>query len=102
MAALEERDGGVSLRVRVVPRARRDLIASEEADHFVVRLAAPPVEGRANEALRRLLADVLGIRVSAVEIAVGEKARVKAVRVSGLPYARARERLEAHLAQARA
>lgn len=97
MASLEERGEGVSLRVRVVPRARRDALVAEEAEHFVVRLAAPPVEGKANEALRRLLAEVFDIRPSAVDIAVGEKSRVKTVRVAGVTGQRARQRIDACL-----
>jgi uncharacterized protein (TIGR00251 family) len=83
----------VTFRVRVVPRARQSAVTGVDEGVLHVRLAAPPVEGKANEALRELLAEVLGLRKSAVEIAVGEKSRHKTVRVAGLSLAEVRARL---------
>ena len=51
-----EKDGVVSFAVRVQPRASRDEIAGEWQDGLKIRLTAPPVDDRANEALLRLLA----------------------------------------------
>jgi uncharacterized protein (TIGR00251 family) len=90
---LTEREGAVSFRVRVVPRARQSAVTGVEEGVLHVRLAAPPVEGKANEALRQLLAEVLGLRKSAVEIAVGEKSRHKTVRVSGMSASEVAARL---------
>jgi uncharacterized protein (TIGR00251 family) len=78
-----ERDGAVSFAVRVVVRASRDAIEGEWQGALKVRLAAPPVDNRANEALCRLLAQRLKIPVSAVRIVSGERSRTKRVEVRG-------------------
>jgi uncharacterized protein (TIGR00251 family) len=81
------------LLVRVTPRAGRDEIAGWQGDQLRVRLRAPPVEGQANEALRRLLAARLGLPVSAIELLTGATARTKRVRVDGLSLEDVRSRL---------
>jgi uncharacterized protein (TIGR00251 family) len=81
---LTERDGGVTFAVRVMPRASRDAIEGEHNGALKVRLTAPPVDGRANDALRRLLAERLCVAVSAVRIVAGEKSRTKRVAIAGL------------------
>ena len=58
-----------------------------------VRLKAPPVNGQANEALRRLLAKQLGVPASCVEIAGGATSRHKRVRVAGITADEVRARL---------
>ena len=79
-----EKDGIVSFSVRVQPRASRDEIAGEYQDGLKIRLNAPPVDGRANEALRKLLASRLKVPVSAVRIASGERGRTKRVEIRGV------------------
>ncbi len=95
--ALDLRDTGegVTLRVRVKPRASRDALGGEREGALVVRLSAPPVEGAANEALARFLGKTLGIAPSAVRILKGLAGRQKLVAVAGLDAATARERLGA-------
>jgi len=61
----------------------------------VVRLTAPPVEGAANEALRRLLGHALGVAPSSIRVVRGTTGRDKVVAVEGLPAAAVRERLAA-------
>jgi uncharacterized protein (TIGR00251 family) len=68
----------------VRPRAGRDAIAGWRADRLLVRVAAPPADGAANEAVRALLADRLGLARSRVEIVRGHAARTKVVRILGL------------------
>ncbi len=87
MIEIAERDGGVVFLVRVTPRASRDAIEGEHAGALKIRLTAPPVEGRANEALRRLLAARLNVPVSAVRIVAGETSRMKRVSVAGVSRA---------------
>jgi len=75
---------GVSFYVQVQPRASRDAIAGEHADALKVRLTAPPVDDRANQALTRLLAERLNVPLAAVKIVAGEKSRRKRVIVAGV------------------
>ena len=70
---------GVVFYVQVQPRASHDAIEGEYADALKMRLTAPPVDDRANDALRRLLAERLNVPVSAVRIVSGEKSRRKRV-----------------------
>ncbi|MBP8951174.1 MAG: DUF167 domain-containing protein [Armatimonadetes bacterium] len=73
-----------TLRLRVIPRARKDEIAGERDGAVVVRLQAPPVEGAANKALLKFLAKQLGVRPGDLTIASGAQSRDKIVRVEGL------------------
>jgi uncharacterized protein (TIGR00251 family) len=86
--------GGVTLRVRVQPRASKNALSGEREGALVVRLTAPPVEGAANEALARFLGRALGVAPSAVSVVSGATGRDKVVRVAGVDTAVARERLE--------
>jgi uncharacterized protein len=83
--------GGLAIRVQ--PRAKRTEIAGERGGTVVIRVAAPPVDGKANDAARRLIAQLLGVPRSAVEIVRGESARDKLVRVEGLTADEVRTRL---------
>jgi uncharacterized protein len=87
MIEISERDGAVTFAVRVTPRASRDTIEGEYQGALKVRLTAPPVEDRANEALRRFLAARLKVRVSSVRIVGGEKSRNKRVAIAGISRA---------------
>jgi uncharacterized protein (TIGR00251 family) len=84
---------GLTLRVRVQPRASKDALSGEREGALVVRLTAPPVEGAANEALARFLGRTLGVPPSAVRVVTGTTGRNKVVSVAGLDAATARERL---------
>ncbi len=76
---------GVSFAVRVLPRAQKNAFQGVREGALVVRLAAPPLEGRANAALQAFLAEALGVRRAQVAIRTGEKSRNKVVRVQGIP-----------------
>ncbi|MGE5126774.1 MAG: DUF167 domain-containing protein [Betaproteobacteria bacterium] len=90
---LRDTPEGLTLRVRVQPRASRDGLLGERQGALVVRLTAPPLEGRANQALARLLGEALGVAPSAVRVVRGEAGRDKLVAVAGLSAAAARGRL---------
>ena len=77
-------DGSVRFRVRVQPRASRDAIGGEWEGALKVRLTAPPVEDRTNQALRRLLASRLNVPLAAVKILSGERGRIKRLEVRGI------------------
>lgn len=93
MVDLRERDGGVTLTVRVQPRASGNSIGGAREGALVVRLTAPPVEGAANAALARLLGQAFAVAPSAVRIRTGATGRTKRVSVHGIDLATARERL---------
>lgn len=76
-----------TLAVRVHPRAARDCLAGWRDGRLLVRTTAPPVEGRANDAVCRLIAERAGVAPSRVHVIRGHRAQDKAVRVQGLPRA---------------
>jgi uncharacterized protein (TIGR00251 family) len=88
---------GVACRVRVTPRAGRTAIAGTRDDVLLVKLAAAPVDGAANEALITLLADVFGVRRRDLTILSGYTGRLKRVAVTGLTLTEAAARLDSHL-----
>jgi uncharacterized protein len=77
----------------VIPRSPRSRVDGLRGDAVLIRLAAPPVEGAANEALVAFLSDALGVPRRSIAIVSGEKSRDKRVRIEGLDEAAARERL---------
>lgn len=81
------------LSLKVVPGASRDEIAGQHGDAIRVKLRAPPVDGRANEALLAFLAERLQLRTSALRLVTGEKSRLKIVAISGIGADDARRRL---------
>ena len=96
MIRYRESDGAVIFEVRVVPRASKTAVAGEHDGALKVRVAAPPVEGAANEELLRFLARGLGVPLRSVEIVAGHASKSKRVRVTGASVERivdlARER----------
>ena len=92
MLELKETNGAVVFSVRVQPRASRNAIDGEwhgstsltTGGALKLRLTAPPVDDRANEACRRFLAEHLNIPLSAVRILSGERSRTKRVEVRGV------------------
>jgi len=90
---IQEQGAGVTFPVRVVPRAGRNEVVGNADGALKVRLTAPAVEGRANQALVRFLAGRLGVRRGDVTIVAGEHARHKLVRVEGLTAVQVQARL---------
>jgi uncharacterized protein (TIGR00251 family) len=81
---IREQEGAITFEVRVAPRASRDRVLGVHEGALKVALTAAPVDGAANEALRKLLAKALGVPKSDVEIVRGARARNKVLRVQGL------------------
>ncbi len=77
-----------SLRLRVAPGASRTEIAGRHGDAWKIRVTAPPEDGRANEAVLRLLAKRLDLPRRALSIVSGHAARDKVVRLEGISRAR--------------
>lgn len=84
MFKIDQKEGAVVFHVRVQPRASREAIDGEWQAALKVRLTAPPVDDKANLALRRLLAARLNVPVSAVRILSGGRSRTKRVAVDGV------------------
>lgn len=86
---------GVSSRVRlrVAPGAARDEVVGRHGEAWKVRVAAPPADGRANEALVGLLARALALPRSAVAIVAGHGSRDKLVELAGVDAGEADRRL---------
>ena len=84
MLEVHEREGAVTLVVRVQPRASKDEIAGEMGGALKVRLRAPALEDRANEALVEFLAELLKTPKAAVRILSGHHSRSKRVEVRGV------------------
>lgn len=82
-----------TLSIRVVPRSSREGVAGCEGGVIRIRLNAPPVEGRANEALVRFLARALGVPRARVSLVSGETGRNKIVRIAGITRAEALDAL---------
>ena len=84
MLEVQEREGAASFLVRVQPRASKDEIAGEMGGALKVRLRAPALEDRANEALVEFLAELLKTPKAAVRILSGHHSRSKRVEVRGV------------------
>ena len=79
------RDGQLVFRVQVVPRASRSEVVGEHDGSLRVRVAAPPVDGAANEELIRVLGQTFKVSRSAVRILSGQNGRIKQVSIEGIP-----------------
>lgn len=77
-------DGSVILTLHIQPGAKKTEIAGLHGEALKIRLAAPPVDGKANAALIAFLAKACGVSKSSVELVSGDTSRAKRVRVSGV------------------
>ena len=78
-----DKDGKLIFKVRVVPRASRSELVGEHDGALRVRIAAPPVDGAANDELVRLLALAFAVPRSAIDITAGHASKLKTVRIAG-------------------
>jgi len=84
MAGWYRRNGDtITLTLHVQPGAKRSEIAGLHGEALKIRLAAPPVEGRANEALLEFIAELFAVPLRRVELKQGAQSRHKVVAVSG-------------------
>lgn len=81
---LRETADGVVVSVRVVPRAPRSRVQGLLGDALKIRLAAPPVEGKANTELVRFLAEALDLHAGRIQLLAGATGRNKRVLIQGL------------------
>ena len=85
--------GACTLAIKAVPNAPRSEVVGWLGEALKVKIHAPPVEGRANEALCEFLADQLGLPRRAVTLQRGDTSRQKIVRIEGLDLAEVKTRL---------
>ena len=84
MSAWYRRNGDVlTLTLHVQPGAKRSEVAGLHGDALKIRLAAPPIEGRANEALLKFIAESFGVPLRQVELKQGGQSRHKVVAITG-------------------
>jgi len=89
---------GSALAVRVTPRASRNEIVEVLNDGTIkVRIAAPPADNEANEALILFMAEILGVSKSRLDIVAGEAGRDKLITVLDMDVETAHSRIVAHL-----
>lgn len=89
----DARSNSILIAVKAVPGASRDQIAGALGDRLKVRISAPPEGGKANDAIRRLIADALGLKPRDVSIASGAASSEKTIRAAGINANEARRRL---------
>lgn len=93
MIEIIEKEGSITLRARVQPRASRTELTGEHAGALKLKINAPPVDGKANEECRRFLALLLGVSAGSVEIVAGASSRDKVIRIHNISADRVREAL---------
>jgi len=75
---------GILLKVYLQPKSSKNEIVGPYRDGIKVKVTAPPIEGKANEALIRFLAKELGVSLSSIEIIRGHHSQEKAMKISGI------------------
>lgn len=93
---LHDGEQGTALTIRVTPRARKTEIAGVLDDGTLrIRIAQPPVDGKANKALIAFLAKVLNVRKNKIEIVAGHKGLDKIISILEMPAREAEQRINA-------
>jgi len=81
------------LKLRIVPNAKRNEVTGEHGDAVKIKVAAPAIDGKANEALLEFIAEKLGLHRRNLTLIAGEKSRDKLIEIAGLDATEARGRL---------
>lgn len=97
MVPVRETPGGATFAIKVQPRARKNAVTGTVGDALKLALTAPPVEGRANQAVIEFFAEVFAIPRASVTIASGATSRNKVVRLAGVTRAAVEQHLMAIL-----
>lgn len=87
-------DPSVEIKVKLAPKSSRNEVSGKIGDAYRIKVTAPPVDGKANEALVEFLAKRLGVAKGGVQIVSGLSSRLKRVRVTGLSSEEVFARLE--------
>jgi len=91
MIPIRDTPQGATFQVKVQPRAKKNAVTGEVGDALKLALAAPPIEGRANEACIAFFAELLSVPRSSVTIAAGHSSRNRVIRVAGVSAAEVRK-----------
>jgi hypothetical protein len=84
MAYAEDTKDGVILNIRVLPRSSKSGFAEIQENALKIKIAAPPVDGKANDECVKVIAERLGVKKACVKIVAGHKSKNKRVSVSGI------------------
>lgn len=95
MIAVQQQGDSVTFSIKVHPKSRRERIVGALDEVPKLEITAPPIEGKANEACVRFLADLLKVPRSSVTIAAGKSSRNKVIRVAGISAVAVTQRLAA-------
>ena len=95
--AIQESAKGITFAVKVHPRARKNAITGLVGDALKLAITAPPVDGKANQAVIEFFAELFAIPRSSVTIASGETSRNKVVRIAGVSKPVAEQKLAENL-----
>jgi uncharacterized protein len=87
---------GATFAVRVQPRGSRSAITGTVGEALKISVAAPPLDGRANDAVIEFLSGILSVPRSSVQLVAGEQSRNKIVRIAGCSSAEVQRRLREH------
>jgi uncharacterized protein len=97
MVPVKQSATGISFAVKVHPRAHKEAITGVIGDALKLALTAPPVDGKANQAVIEFFADLFAISRSSITIASGETSRNKVIHVSGISAEQVRQKLQSAL-----
>lgn len=79
-----EKMAASTIKIRVIPKASKNEVVGWRGDALCVKVTAPPLDGAANEAVIRFLAEVMGVKKGDVRIVAGERSRDKVVAIEGV------------------
>ena len=85
--------GSVEISVKAIPGAKRDAIVGPLGNALKVKVSAPPEDGKANDSIRRLLAEKLGVAMRDVEVTAGHSSPRKRIRIRGVDETDVRQRI---------
>lgn len=88
---------GLTFSIKVHPKARKNAITGVLGDALKLSLTAPPVDGKANDAVLRFFAELFSVPRSAVSIVNGETSRTKTICITGVPVEKVKDVLSHYL-----
>ena len=93
----QHKDGSVSIALYVQPKASRTRIVGRHGGALKLSITAPPVDGKANEAVSKFVAKILKVPKSSVSIASGQSSRMKLIHIEGIAVDAAKAILQPYL-----